>query len=171
MVRQNYILKKSNKMPVVSGMVDAYIQDFQTIVDCLNHRNGVQFDTLKQLGRTIIDNHYPAKDGKVIKQLCEYCYLVVEIHEDFELDLELVSHYLSKIINILQQDTSLSKSANLVDLLGQVSQLTYPGEISREIKQLQGILNEAVNDAMMALQMDEYMDLYRQHDEFMAQYQ
>jgi hypothetical protein len=158
-------------MPVVSGIVDAYIKDFKTIVDCLNHQNGVQFNALNQLRGTILDSHSPIKDGKVIKQLCEYCYLAVEIHEDFELDFELVSHYLSKIIDLLQQDTSLTKSAKLVDLLGQVSRLTDREEISREIEPLKEILEEAVYAAMAALQMDANIQLYRLNEEFMAQYQ
>ena len=164
-------IEKSSKMPVVSGIVDAYIKDFKTIVDCLNHRNGVQFDALNQLRGTILDSHSPIKDGKVIKQLCKYCYLAVEIREDLELDFELVSHYLSKIIDLLQQDTSLTKSAKLVDLLGQVSRLTDREEISREIEPLKEILEEAVYAAMAALQMDANIQLYRLNEEFMAQYQ
>jgi hypothetical protein len=87
------------------------------------------------------------------------------------LDFELVSHYLSKIIDLLQQDTSLTKSAKLVDLLGQVSRLTDREEISREIEPLKEILEEAVYAAMAALQMDANKQLYRLNEEFMAQYQ
>jgi hypothetical protein len=158
-------------MPVVLGLVYAYINDFKNIVDCLNHQNDVQFDALNQLRGTIIDNHYPVKDRKVIKQLCEYRCLVVEIHEDFELGFELVSHYLSKIKDIIQKDMPLSKSAKLVNLLGQVSQLTDLEEISREMEPLKEILIEAVYAAMASLQMDTNMKLYRKNDEFMAQYQ
>ena len=87
------------------------------------------------------------------------------------MDFELVSHYLSKIIDLLQQDTSLTKSAKLVDLLGQVSRLTDREEISREIEPLKEILEEAVYAAMAALQMDANIQLYRLNEEFMAQYQ
>lgn len=87
------------------------------------------------------------------------------------MDFELVSHYLSKIIDLLQQDTSLTKSAKLVDLLGQVSRLTDREEISREIEPLKEILEEAVYAAMAALQMDANKQLYRLNEEFMAQYQ
>jgi hypothetical protein len=87
------------------------------------------------------------------------------------LDFELVSHYRSKIIDLLQQDTSLTKSAKLVDLLGQVSRLTDREEISREIEPLKEILEEAVYAAMAALQMDANIQLYRLNEEFMAQYQ
>ena len=87
------------------------------------------------------------------------------------MDFELVSHYLSKIIDLLQQDTSLTKSAKLVDLLGQVSRLTDREEISKEIEPLKEILEEAVYAAMAALQMDANIQLYRLNEEFMAQYQ
>ena len=87
------------------------------------------------------------------------------------MDFELVSHYLSKIIDLLQQDTSLTKSAKLVDLLGQVSRLTDREEISKEIEPLKEILEEAVYAAMAALQMDANKQLYRLNEEFMAQYQ